>query len=86
VPLHGARAEEGRDCDGLEQQLFGRPVISVPSITIGSDFDVAAADGAAYASQFSGPYTHRILLGIGHNVPQEAPQAFTDAVLAVDSY
>jgi pimeloyl-ACP methyl ester carboxylesterase len=58
----------------------------VPSITIGSDFDGAAAAGAAFASQFSGPYTHRILLGIGHNVPQEEPEAFADAVLEVDTY
>jgi pimeloyl-ACP methyl ester carboxylesterase len=79
-------AEGERDYDGLEQQLFGRPVIGVPSITIGSDFDGAAADGAAYASQFSGPYTHRILLDIGHNVPQEAPQPFAEAVLEVDTY
>jgi pimeloyl-ACP methyl ester carboxylesterase len=72
--------------DDLERRLFARPVISVPTITIGSDFDGAAADGAPYAKQFSGKYSHRVLKGIGHNVPQEAPQAFADAILDVGSY
>ena len=66
-----------------EFRLFERPVITVPTITIGSDFDGAAADGRAYADRFSGPYSHRVLDGIGHNVPQEAPEAFGDAVLEV---
>ena len=70
----------------LEQRLFERPVIDVPTITIGSDFDGAAADGTSYAQQFSGKYSHRILKGIGHNVPQEAPEAFAKAVLDVDRY
>jgi pimeloyl-ACP methyl ester carboxylesterase len=67
----------------LETRLFERPMITVPTVTIGSDFDGAAADGRAYADKFSGPYSHRILDGIGHNVPQEAPGAFTDAILDV---
>ena len=58
-------------------------MIRVPTVTIGSDFDGAAADGRAYADKFSGPYSHRVLDGIGHNVPQEAPGAFTDAILDV---
>ncbi|HZJ53327.1 MAG TPA: alpha/beta hydrolase [Myxococcaceae bacterium] len=69
--------------DDLEKKLFARPVISVPTITIASDFDGPAADGAAYAKMFSGTYSHRILKGIGHNVPQEAPEAFARAVLDV---
>jgi len=48
----------------------------VPTITIASDFDGANADGTAYRNKFSGKYSHRILKGVGHNVPQEAPQAF----------
>jgi pimeloyl-ACP methyl ester carboxylesterase len=56
----------------------------VPTVTIASDFDGANADGRAYARQFSGKYTHQVLRGIGHNVPQEAPSAFADAVVAVD--
>jgi pimeloyl-ACP methyl ester carboxylesterase len=46
----------------------------------------AAADGKAYAKRFTGKYSHRVLDGIGHNVPQEAPQAFAQAVIDVDSY
>jgi pimeloyl-ACP methyl ester carboxylesterase len=61
-------------------------VIAVPAITIASDFDGAAADGKSYAKQFSGKYSHRILKGLGHNVPQEAPQAFAKAVVEVDGY
>jgi pimeloyl-ACP methyl ester carboxylesterase len=72
--------------DAFEQRLFGAPIISVPTITIASDFDGAAADGTSYAKQFSSRYSHRILEGIGHNVPQEAPQAFADAVVAVGAY
>ncbi len=67
--------------DDLEKKLSEAPVIAVPTITIGSDFDGAAADGTSYAKQFSGKYSHRILKGIGHNVPQEAPQAFAAAVV-----
>jgi pimeloyl-ACP methyl ester carboxylesterase len=70
--------------DALEQKLFQGPAITVPAITIASDFDGANAPGTAYASKFSGPYSHRILPGIGHNVPQEDPQAFAQAVIDVD--
>ncbi len=72
--------------DNLEQKLFRGPVVSVPAITIASDFDGPAANGAAYAQKFSGKYAHRILPGIGHNVPQEAPQAFAQAVIDVGTY
>jgi pimeloyl-ACP methyl ester carboxylesterase len=68
--------------DALEQRLAQAPAIHVPSITIASDFDGVAADGAGYARRFTGPYAHRILKGIGHNVPQEAPQPFADADIA----
>jgi pimeloyl-ACP methyl ester carboxylesterase len=67
----------------LETRLFERPMITVPTVTIGSDFDGAAADGRAYADRFAAAYSHRVLDGIGHNVPQEAPGAFTDAILDV---
>jgi pimeloyl-ACP methyl ester carboxylesterase len=72
--------------DDLENRLFQGPVIAVPTITIASDFDGAAADGSSYRSKFSGKYSHRILKGIGHNVPQEAPRAFADAILEVARY
>jgi pimeloyl-ACP methyl ester carboxylesterase len=76
-------ADGERQYDELEARLFEGPVIAVPAITIGSDFDGANADGRAYAAKFSGEYSHRVLDGIGHNVPQEAPEAFADAVLAL---
>jgi pimeloyl-ACP methyl ester carboxylesterase len=72
--------------DHLESKLAEAPIITVPTITIASDFDGAAADGTAYAKKFSGKYSHRILKDIGHNVPQEAPKAFADAVIEVDGY
>ena len=72
--------------DDLEAKLAETPVITVPTITIASDFDGAAADGTSYRKQFSGKYSHRIFKGIGHNVPQEAPQAFAQAVVDVDGY
>ncbi|MBK1894961.1 alpha/beta hydrolase [Chryseobacterium sp. YIM B02567] len=72
--------------EDLENRLAKRPVITVPTITISSDFDGLAADGKAYANKFTGKYSHKILNGIGHNVPQEAPKAFADAISEVDSY
>jgi pimeloyl-ACP methyl ester carboxylesterase len=72
--------------DELEQKLFKGPVITVPAITISSDFDGPAKDGKAYVNKFSGKYSHQILNGIGHNVPQEAPEAFAKAVILVDGY
>ncbi len=53
--------------DPLEQKLSEGPVITMPTITIASDFDGPAADGKAYATKFSGKYSHRIFRGIGHN-------------------
>jgi pimeloyl-ACP methyl ester carboxylesterase len=70
----------------LEQKLSGGPVITVPAITISSDFDGAASDGAAYRQKFSGQYSHQVLKDIGHNVPQEAPEAFAKAIVEVDGY
>jgi pimeloyl-ACP methyl ester carboxylesterase len=76
-------ADGERQYDELEARLFEGPVITVPTITIGSDFDGANADGHGYGQRFSGPYSHRVLDGIGHNVPQEAPEAFADAIVDV---
>jgi pimeloyl-ACP methyl ester carboxylesterase len=72
--------------DELERKLFEAPVITVPTITIASDFDGPAADGTSYAKKFSGKYSHQIFKGIGHNVPQEAPEAFAKAVVDVGGY
>lgn len=70
----------------LEKKLAQAPVITVPAITIGSDFEGAAADGKSYTRKFSSQYSHWLFRGIGHNFPQEAPQAFADAIIEVDSY
>ncbi|MEH3138598.1 MAG: alpha/beta hydrolase [Mycobacterium kyogaense] len=69
--------------DDDERRLASRPAITVPTITIGSDFDGPAKDGAAYRALYTGRHQHRILDGIGHNVPQEAPQDFAAAIAAV---
>ncbi len=73
--------------DGLEQRLAAGPVIAVPTITLEGDANGAPhPDPASYAKKFSGRYTHRLVSGgIGHNLPQEAPQAFAKAVIDVDS-
>jgi pimeloyl-ACP methyl ester carboxylesterase len=74
--------------DDLEKRLAVGPVINVPTITLESDANGAPhPDPASYRSKFSGKYTHRTITGgIGHNLPQEAPQAFAEAVVEVDSY
>ncbi|WP_160109056.1 alpha/beta fold hydrolase [Pseudomonas izuensis] len=74
--------------DELEKRLAGFPVITVPTITLQGDADGAPhPDPSAYAKKFSGKYSHRpIEGGIGHNLPQEAPQAFAQAVVDVDKY
>ena len=69
--------------DPIESRLQTAPTIGVPTITIGSDFDGAAADGRSYAARFTGEYAHRVLDGIGHNVPQEAPGEFAAAITQV---
>jgi hypothetical protein len=56
----------------LESRLAAGPVIGVLTITIASDFDGLAADGNPYRAKFTGKRSHRILRGIGHDVPQEA--------------
>jgi pimeloyl-ACP methyl ester carboxylesterase len=71
--------------DELEKRLATAPTISVPTITLEGDANGAPhPDPAAYAKKFTGKYQHRnIGTGIGHNLPQEAPKAFADAVIAV---
>jgi pimeloyl-ACP methyl ester carboxylesterase len=71
--------------DELEQQLAEGPTISVPTITLEGDANGAPhPDPSSYAGKFSGPYAHRTFEGgIGHNLPQEAPDAFAEAVLTV---
>jgi len=74
--------------DDLETRLAESPVIAVPTITLEGDANGAPhPDPSAYASKFSGKYTHQTIPGgVGHNLPQEAPQAFVDAVMEADRY
>jgi len=73
--------------DDLEKRLAAGPVISVPTITLEGDANGAPhPEPAAYRAKFSGRYTHRLIPGVGHNLPQEAPQAFADAVIEVAAY
>jgi pimeloyl-ACP methyl ester carboxylesterase len=75
-----------RKYDDLEKRLSTSPVITVPTITMEGDTNGAFhLEPSAYAAKFSGKYAHRTITGgIGHNLPQEAPQAFAQAVVDVD--
>jgi pimeloyl-ACP methyl ester carboxylesterase len=71
----------------LEKRLAQFPVISVPTITLEADANGAPhPHPSAYRKRFSGPYQHRDVngRGIGHNLPQEAPQAFVQAIIDID--
>jgi pimeloyl-ACP methyl ester carboxylesterase len=74
--------------DDLERRLATSPVITVPAITLEGDANGAPhPEPAAYRDKYAGKYEHRTITGgIGHNLPQEAPQAFTRAVIDVASY
>ena len=78
-------AEGEPQYDDLEKRLAQAPAIAVPTITLEGDANGAPhPDASSYARKFSGKYAHRIIKGgVGHNLPQEAPQAFTEAVVAV---
>jgi pimeloyl-ACP methyl ester carboxylesterase len=71
--------------DAIEARLATAPTIGVPTITLEGDANGAPhLEPAAYAGKFTGPHTHRLITGgIGHNLPQEAPQAFAQAVIDV---
>ncbi|THD70620.1 MAG: alpha/beta hydrolase [Bradyrhizobium sp.] len=90
IVIHNYRWRQGladgeRKYDDLEKRLTESPVITVPTITMEGDANGAPhPDSSAYAKKFSGKYSHRnITGGIGHNLPQEAPQAFAEAVIDV---
>ena len=71
--------------DDLEKRLAAAPNISVPTITLEGDANGAPhPDPSAYAKKFTGKYAHRLVKGAGHNLPQEAPQAFAEAVISVN--
>jgi pimeloyl-ACP methyl ester carboxylesterase len=71
--------------DDLERRLAGFPAITVPTITLEGDANGAPhPDPSAYANKFTGKYAHRTISGgVGHNLPQEAPEAFAEAVVDV---
>ncbi|GGC75291.1 alpha/beta fold hydrolase [Chelatococcus reniformis] len=78
-------AEGERKFDAIEARLATFPVIGVPTITMEGDANGAPhPDPSAYAKKFSGKYAHRLIKGgIGHNLPQEAPHAFAEAIVEV---
>jgi pimeloyl-ACP methyl ester carboxylesterase len=80
-------ADGERQYDALEKQLAQAPVIRVPTITMEGDANGAAhLEPAAYAGKFAGKYAHRLIKGgVGHNLPQEAPHDFAQAVIDVDA-
>jgi pimeloyl-ACP methyl ester carboxylesterase len=77
-------ADGERKYDDLEKKLAEGPVIAVPTITMEGDANGAPhPEPAAYRNKFSGRYEHRLIKGgVGHNLPQEAPQAFAEAVIS----
>jgi len=90
IVIHNYRWRQGlaegeAKYDELEKKLAQSPVIAVPTITMEGDANGAPhPEPAAYAKMFSGKYSHRTIKGgIGHNLPQEAPQAFAEAVVDV---
>jgi pimeloyl-ACP methyl ester carboxylesterase len=81
-------AEGEAKYDPLEKRLAEFPVISVPTITMEGDANGAPhPEPGSYAKKFSGKYEHRTITGgVGHNLPQEAPQAFAKAIVDVAGY
>ena len=81
-------AEGEPEYDALEQRLAQGPDITVPTITLEGDANGAPhPEASAYARKFTGRYAHRVITGgVGHNLPQEAPQAFAQAIIDVDAY
>ncbi|HET8922804.1 MAG TPA: alpha/beta hydrolase [Candidatus Acidoferrum sp.] len=93
IAIHNYRwrlglAEGEPKYDDLEKRLAEAPVITVPTITMEGDANGAPhPDPSAYAKKFTGKYAHRnITGGVGHNLPQEAPEAFAKAVVDVDAF
>jgi pimeloyl-ACP methyl ester carboxylesterase len=74
--------------DAFEQKLAALPAIVVPTITMEGDANGAPhPDSASYAKRYTGKYEHRLTTGgVGHNLPQEAPLAFAQAVIDADAF
>jgi pimeloyl-ACP methyl ester carboxylesterase len=77
-----------RRYDRYEKQLAAQPSIHVPTITLDAALDpfTPAGDGSVYRTHFTGPYEHRTIANVGHNLPQEAPTTFAQAVVDVDHF
>ncbi|GEC02764.1 alpha/beta hydrolase [Streptomyces spinoverrucosus] len=75
-----------RRYDRCEKKLAAQPPIGVPTVTLDAALDpfTAPGDGSTYRSHFTGPYLHRTIANIGHNLPQEAPTTFAQAVVDAD--
>jgi pimeloyl-ACP methyl ester carboxylesterase len=93
VVIHNYRwrlglAEGEPQFDDLERRLAEAPAIAVPTITLEGDANGAPhPDPSTYAARFTGKYAHRTITGgVGHNLPQEAPRAFADAIIEVDGW
>jgi pimeloyl-ACP methyl ester carboxylesterase len=80
-------AQGEKQYDALEKELAASPDITVPAVTLEGDANGAPhPDPTQYAAKFKGPYAHHTLTGgIGHNLPQEAPVAFANAIIEADS-
>jgi hypothetical protein len=72
----------------LERRLAPAPAVGVSAITLEGDANGAPhPEASAYAGKFTGKYEHRMIAGgVGHNLPQEAPRAFAQAVIDVDGF
>ena len=81
-------AEGESKYDDFEKHLAEGPVITVPTITLEGDTNGAPHPPKnSYKNKFSGKYSHKTITGgVGHNLPQESPKAFADAIIEVDSY
>ncbi len=80
-------AEGEPNYDELKQRLAELPDITVPTITLEGDANGAPhPDASAYTRKFSGGYAYRVITGVGHNLPQEAPLDFAQAIIDVDSF
>ena len=93
ITIHNYRwrlglAEGEAKYDAYEKQLAMGPIITIPTITMEGDENAAPhPQPSSYAKRFSGKYEHRdVMGGIGHNLPQEAPQAFAQAILDVAKF
>ena len=93
ITIHNYRWRQGlaegeAKYDDVEKRLAAGPVVTVPTITLEGDANGAPqGEPGSYAEKFSGKYEHRnITGGVGHNLPQEAPQAFAKAVVDVDHF